>query len=59
MDVIEYLMYLYHPYAREHNPIKYDLIWQWIDFRYNYNYLEKYSDQNKLFGNRINYSEIE
>ena len=40
MNVIEYLMYLCHPYAREHNPIKYDLIWQWIDFRYNYDYLE-------------------
>ena len=53
MDVIEYLMYLYHPYARELNPIKYDLIWQWIDFRYNYDYLEKYSNWNKLFGIRI------
>lgn len=52
MDVIEYLMYLYHPYARELNPIKYDLIWQWIDFRYNYDYLE-----NIRIG--INYSKNE
>ena len=40
MDAIEYLMYLYHPYLREHNPIKYDLIWQWVYFRLNYDYLE-------------------
>lgn len=59
MDVIEYLMYLYHPYAREHNSIKYDLIWQWIDFRYNYNYLENIQIRIKLFGNGINYSEME
>ena len=44
MDYIDYafmmLNKLYHPYARENDPNKWDLLWEWFDFRINYDYIK-------------------
>lgn len=40
-EILAYISKIYHPYTRDINPTKYDLIWEWINFRYEYDYIGK------------------
>lgn len=41
MRILNEAMKQIHPYARENDPDKHDYVLEWINFKYNYDYIGK------------------